>query len=318
MRKYHKISAIIVGVMLFFSSCTPADLSVKIEEDLAEYCSITEENKTLISDAVQDIYAEAESEGVTLKVLQTITYKSMIYVLAQIDLGDIKTGKDGSIGTDIKFSFADRTSLGFSWNGIAEFDEAENSLMYVYYGIPKQQAFEKDNVMKAELTKVYRRIDLPPEAYNEDYNIKEGYEHEEILWQTEGPLEVIWEIENIGKSVELPIDDKTMVDGIIELNPMYLRVSANKSEYGTMFSDKLIPENTDWISSEYIRETFARSIKLKHKDGYYIDIFKSLPVNNCSENLGSFDVMKTFLMPLNMDAVDSVQIVGKGYKISVK
>lgn len=128
MRNMRKFGTAAVCGILFLSACGQNKMpvsSVNIESEIAENFSVTEDNKYLLEDSVQDVYAEEEKDGATLRVLQTVAYENMICILAEADM-DEEIGKvaDGyTINAKFEFSVEDRASLHRSGSSELRYDE---------------------------------------------------------------------------------------------------------------------------------------------------------------------------------------------------
>ena len=334
MKIMHKIGAAAVAGVLFLSACdsqkteiteTAQEMpvsSVNIEKELAERFSVTDENKYLIEDSIQDVYAEADKEGVTLKVLQTIAYENMICILAEADLeeGIEKVTEDYYINAKCDFSVEGRASLHRSGSSEYSYDEEKKSLTYLCTDVFDTPELEEGMTLNLQLSEISKgKEEFPPEAFDENGELREDYDPTEIMWQPEEPLTVSWTLEKIGKSVETDIDDESIVDGKIALTPLYVYVSANKSDYAKWFYPEGQPETDEerllWVLAE---ENFAKTVRLVHKNGYYIDAYNQTGVklHDLSENTGAFNVLKAFFMVLDPEEVEFVEISNQKYKVN--
>ncbi len=325
MKNMCKFGAAAVCGVLFLSACgqeKPPMRSVNIESEIAENFSVTEDNKYLLEDSVQDIYAEKEKDGATLRVLQTVAYENMICILAEADLDEEigKVADDCYIDVKCDFSVENRVSLSRSSSLEIEYDEEKNSLMLLSTSVFDTPKLEEGMPLNLRLSEISRsKGELPPEAFDENGEIREDYDPMEIVWQSEEPLTVSWTLEKVGKSVEIDIDNEDILDGKIALTPLYVYVSANKSDYASWFYPEGQPETDEerllWAQAE---PNFAKTVRLGHKNGYYIDAYNrtGVKLHDLSDSTGAFKVLKAFFTALDPEEVEYVEIMNEKYEFN--
>lgn len=325
MRNMRKFGIAAVCGILFLSACgqnkTPVS-SVNMESEIAEKFSVTEDNKYLLEDSVQDVYAEEEKDGATLRVLQTVAYENMICILAEADL-DEEIGKvtDGyTINAKFEFSVEDRVSLHRSGSSELRYDEEKNSLTYLGTYAFDTPELEEEMTLNLQLSEISQsKEEFPPEAYDENGEIRQDYELDEIIWKPDEPLTVSWTLEKVGKSVEMDIDNENILDGKIALTPLYVYVSANKSDYASWFYPEKQPETDEerflWAQAD---PNFAKTVRLGHKNGYYIDAYSrtGVKLHDLSDSTGAFKVLKAFFTVLNPEEVEYVEIAHEKYELN--
>jgi len=300
--------------------------SLNIEKGLAEILSVTDSNKYLLEDSLQDVYKKEEKDGVSLEVLQVISYENMVCFLAEAAFDESVLKADGNIPENITFDFSpeNRTFMtcGGSWENVG-YDKEKNAYTYYCIKVFDKPQLEEGMVLNVSLQEGSRwDEDYPPEALDEEGQTREAYEPESTFQNSEEPLTVSWKLEKLGKTVEADIESGHVLNGKIALTSFYVRVWADGSDYGPSFyTDTWTEEGREPLFYEpYFLYAFLRSVRLKHNDGYYIDPFKTNApeLNNLSNETGSFDVLRTFFVPLDPDAVDSVEIMGVNYDLKSK
>lgn len=325
MKFLRKSAAAAVGAVMFLSACgarKAPESSVNIEDEIAERFSVTEENKYLLEDSVQDVFEEEENDGVTLLVRQVIAYENMLCILADADMDERfeKITDEYTVGADIDFSVEGREHLTRSGSWEIHYDEEENSLTYLgtyFFDKPKLEEGMTLNFLLKEISK--REAEFPPEAFDENGEIREDYETEEILWRPEEPLTVSWTLEKVGKSVEIDIDDESILDGIIALTPLYVYVSANKSDYAHWFYPEKPPETEEELRLWALAgKKFAKTVRLGHKNGYYIDAYdaQASGLDRLTESTGAFKALRPFFTVLDPEEVEYVEIMYSKYELN--
>lgn len=319
----------VLAAVLGLCACgntAPTVSAINVEKELAERFSITDSNKYLLDDSLQDVYKKEEKDGVSLEVLQVIAYDSMLRYLAKVTFDEelVKPDEMESVGIKCNISAENRMFLygPSSWETTKRKDE-KNSVIYICTNLFDKPEIEEGMVLNFFVTEVYQRIeDIPPEALDENGGLREGFEMEKTIWKAEEPLAVSWTVEKLGRSIETEIDNEDVTDGKISLTPMYVHVWANGSNYIPYFYSDILSGNEDmnYFYKSYLRETFFRKVRLKHKDGYYIDSFTNVSpdIYRLGDTMGSFNVLKPFFIPIDPDLVESVEIMGVNYDLKSK